>query len=96
MSKATAIVTRLLDSDAEADLRQMLPRIRSGEVDLGWGKIYRVRSRDGEIGIPTGGLRSCSMEGCGGRRFGVRWPDGKLTWICTKAIRMEGDTAVLE
>lgn len=32
------------------------------------------------------GLRRCTMEGCRGTRVGVRWPDGKLTWPCSKGL----------
>jgi len=47
-------------------------------------KIY---SRDGKmVGKLTGGERPCSLEGCRGRRIGVRWSDGKLTWPCSAAM----------
>ena len=38
------------------------------------------------IGRCTGGTRRCSLEGCGGYRIGVRWPDKKLTWLCVKGL----------
>ena len=51
--------------------------------------IETVISRDGgKKGKPTGGSRVCGMEGCSGRRIGVRWSDGKLTWPCTKAMQV--------
>lgn len=47
----------------------------------------KVLSREGdEIGTTTGGTRRCTMEGCQGVRIGVRWPDGKLTWPCSKGM----------
>ena len=96
--KAKAIVNKLLENDAEAELKRLLPGIRAGSVTLGTGTpmaytITKVRSSTGEVGIPTGGVRPC---GCGGRRIGVRWHDGKLTWVCMKAVRVEGETAVIE
>jgi hypothetical protein len=46
-----------------------------------------ITSRDGkEKGQATGTVRRCMLEGCGGIRIGVRWPDGKLTWPCSVAI----------
>ncbi len=39
-----------------------------------------------EFGVPTGGTRHCKLEGCNGIRLGVRWPDGKLTFPCTKGM----------
>lgn len=26
------------------------------------------------------------MEGCNGRRLGVKWPDGRVTYPCTKGL----------
>lgn len=37
------------------------------------------------IGVMTGGNRQC-IAGCKGVKFGVRWPDGKLTWVCTTDV----------
>jgi hypothetical protein len=52
--------------------------------------IARRESGKGIVrGVLTGSERSCSMEGCTGRRLGVRWPDGKLTWPCTKGMLFE-------
>ena len=46
-----------------------------------------VFSRDRNTkGKPTGGTRTCQMEGCRGQRIGVRWPNGKLTWPCSKGM----------
>ena len=51
-------------------------------------KGTRVYSRNGEeFGLATGGqARRCTMEGCGGARYGVRWPDGELTYPCSKGL----------
>lgn len=37
------------------------------------------------------GRRTCSMHGCTGLRIHVKWPDGKSTWPCSKAIVVEAD-----
>lgn len=54
-------------------------------------KGTRVYARDGRVGLATGGARLCSLAGCTGARIGVRWPDGKLTWPCTKGMEYGPD-----
>lgn len=50
-------------------------------------EIQKVLSRSGTLeGRPTGGIRPCSMESCTGRRVGVRWEGGSLTWPCSKGM----------
>jgi hypothetical protein len=44
-----------------------------------------IRQKFG-VGITTGTLRDCTLEGCTGVKVGVRWPDGGITWICTKGL----------
>lgn len=39
----------------------------------------------------TGGERACTLEGCRGKRIGVRWDDGKLTWPCTRGMFIRED-----
>lgn len=47
----------------------------------------RVYSTNGStFGSKTGGARGCGLDGCGGRRIGVRWPDGKITYPCTAGL----------
>jgi hypothetical protein len=47
----------------------------------------RVYSADGtSFGVKTGGGRGCGLDGCRGRRIGVRWPDGKITYPCTAGL----------
>jgi hypothetical protein len=47
-----------------------------------------ITSRDGkQRGKCTGTVRRCPLEGCGGIRIGVRWPDGKITWPCSVGIK---------
>lgn len=46
-----------------------------------------VVSRDRAMtGKATGGTRHCRLEGCTGRRIGVRWPDKHITWPCSKGM----------
>ena len=37
-------------------------------------------------GTATGSTRRCRLEGCTGIRVMVRWPNGKVTWPCTKGM----------
>ena len=95
---ATKIVDRLLETgvvdpdDPSSAVSRYVPVIRTGRVMIGDRAVHKVRARDGEIGIPTGGTRRCD---CGSIRFGVRWTDGKLTWICAKAVDYDGETAII-
>lgn len=50
----------------------------------------------GAEGKLTGGWRRCQMEGCMGRRLGVRWPSGEITWPCTRGMDfVEGAWVIL-
>lgn len=42
-----------------------------------------------EAGQTTGGIRVCTLEGCGGSRIHVRWPDGKLTVPCLRGMKRD-------
>ena len=48
----------------------------------------RVISRTGEIGIHTGGKYMCRLEGCSGYRIATRWPDGRMTYPCSKGMTL--------
>ena len=97
---AQAVVAKLLETDPDdpaSAMQSIVPAVRAGSVTIwdGEATITRVRSRDGvHVGVPTGTKKQCSSW-CDGERFGVRWGDGKLTWICTGAIQVEGETAIL-
>ena len=41
-----------------------------------------------QVGEMTGGSRLCKLEGCTGRAIGVRWPDRKITFPCTKGLEV--------
>ena len=59
---------------------------------------YKVYSSDGKmVGKSTGGERACHLEGCTGTKIGVRWSDGKLTYPCTKGmkVRKNGDYQIM-
>lgn len=43
----------------------------------------REHTEKGEL---TGTSRMCPLEGCTGVRLYVRWPDGKITYPCTKGM----------
>lgn len=46
-----------------------------------------LRSRDGALkGEVTSSSRRCQLEGCNGRRLRVKWPDGSITYPCTKGL----------
>lgn len=39
----------------------------------------------------VGDPRPCRQDGCRGQQVPVRWPDGELTWPCTKGlVELEG------
>jgi hypothetical protein len=47
----------------------------------------KVISSDGKlIGKATGSEQPCRLEGCNGRRIGVRWSDGSISFPCTKGM----------
>lgn len=51
-----------------------------------------IYNADGsEAGIRTGGIRRCKLDGCGGQRVAVRWPDRKLTYPCTNGMITNAD-----
>ena len=53
-----------------------------------------VHSRDREQrGVATGNTHECAMYGCSGLRVSVRWPDGRITFPCSKGmtVRKNGD-----
>lgn len=50
-------------------------------------KPILVFSRDGRLrGHTTGHTKPCTLEGCRGERVRVKWPDGKITWPCSKGM----------
>lgn len=52
-----------------------------------WNKGWTVLNRDEtKIGLTTGTTKRCTLEGCRGLRVAVRWPDGKLTWPCSRGL----------
>ena len=62
-------------------------------MDKEWKRGTEVLSTTGEIGKLTGGRRHCGLEGCNGVKLGVRWPDKKLTFPCTKGMTWKSETS---
>lgn len=72
----------------EHPVPQPIPPLMFNEPQCGERGVL-VYDRTGEkTGVTTGGTRLCKMEGCLGRRIGVRWSDGKMTWPCTKGMTL--------
>ena len=40
------------------------------------------------------GRRRCQLEGCGGTRIMVKWPDGHVRWPCSKGITEQESNAL--
>ncbi|GEM_PF-1827673 len=58
----------------------------------------KVTSRTGGIvGKTIGKTRRCRTVGCTGVRIGVRWPNGGITWPCSKGMTFsnKGEAAKL-
>lgn len=70
-----------------------LPDRRSEENAMTGKTIYgRTGSQAESIaGKVLPGRRCCTLEGCGGLRVLVEWPDGHRTWPCMKSIQTEGN-----
>ena len=49
--------------------------------------MNRVYSRNGRTWGVVVGSRHCTLEGCCGVRYCVRWTDGKRTWPCSKGMK---------
>ena len=41
-------------------------------------------TREGDVEGKVVGYQHCRMEGCYAQRIGVRWPNNRLTWPCSK------------
>lgn len=62
-------------------------RLMDSPVELKF--VYaRYGSRKGTL---THTKRRCQMESCVRDRYGVRWPDGKITWPCAGGMKMRKD-----
>ena len=61
-------------------IETLYTRVRRDLPALGDKLLSKDKLMEGKIV----GYRSCTLEGCRGTRIGVRWPDGKLTWPCSK------------
>jgi len=53
-------------------------------------RVYARHTKSAK-GITTGGLFLCRLEGCGGTRVAVRWPNGRITFPCLKGMEVQQD-----
>ena len=72
-------------------VRKLLAAITGKTIDDGvyvGKRIYGRKGSDFEkvCGVVTN-TGICTLEGCGGTRLSVRWPDGKRTYPCAKGCR---------
>ena len=61
---AESLVSGLLESEDELSpeaMRGYIDRVKTGSVKVGNTTITMVVSRNGEMGVPTGGTRRCRM-----------------------------------
>lgn len=50
-----------------------------------WNNLHTVR------GTYTGLDRPCLVIGCHGWRVQIRWPDGSVTWPCSRGLMLQAD-----
>lgn len=51
-----------------------------------------VYARGGTLkGRNLGATQRACFEGCRGRRIAVRWPNGKMTYPCTRGLNVRKD-----
>lgn len=48
--------------------------------------VKTVSTQDGSLTGKVISRKACTLTSCRGTRLGVRWPDGQLTWTCTKGM----------
>lgn len=83
------------DEDAAGPVREAVTEAESFQQFLRASRPvepkYVYCRGGGERGELTGVQRRCAMAGCIGRAIGVRWPDGKVTWNCSKNLTLRDD-----
>jgi hypothetical protein len=72
-------------SDVRGIVRGELLRMKTGFENVRWVWGKRETPFEGTCGRVVG-TKACTLESCGGIRLGVRWPDGRLTWPCSKGL----------
>lgn len=74
-----------------AAVRQLLAAVTGKTVDDGVYVGKKVYGRKGTNFARVCGRVTntsiCNLEGCGGTRLHVRWPDGHRTYPCAKGCR---------
>ena len=59
--------------------------VSKGDGDMNKGD--KVIGRDGKyVGYATGSTRRCTLEGCNGTRYYVKWNHGRTTYPCIKGV----------
>jgi hypothetical protein len=54
---------------------------------------YVLSKRGDELGKVVG-VRRCLLAGCWSSCYGVRWPDGGITWPSMKAMKQINDNTM--
>lgn len=70
-----------MNADVATLIKELLPKP---------GKLPKyVLTRNGkEKGQTTGAAHKCRLDGCSGWRITVRWPDGKLSYPCSRGMKV--------
>lgn len=55
-------------------------------LDFPKGTVVYSRGGDLKGVIATGNPIRCTLEGCRGHRYAVRWPDKHITYPCSRGI----------
>lgn len=72
----------------------MSERSMRGTLPAGVQRGYlgkRLWNRDGTIVGTITGTNRCRLDGCGGDRLHVQWPDRRRTYPCAKGCRVRDD-----
>lgn len=56
-----------------------------------WGATKVWARKATQAGRITGATRLCNLEGCNGLRISVRWASGKVTFPCSKGLKVRKD-----
>jgi hypothetical protein len=78
-----------MDKEAVGVLLTALTGKNPGDEEYIGKKVYRRGGR-GSPGTVTN-TSICRLEGCGGTRLHVKWPDGHRTYPCAKGCKDRAD-----
>jgi hypothetical protein len=69
-----------------------VPATRPNNAEYVGKKVYGRQGSDFEnVAGEVTGTSLCRLEGCGGTRLHVKWPDGKRTYPCAKGCMVQFD-----